>query len=256
MKTSALVDSGSMVTTVSEDFLRSLHPQPTINGLDDLILKCPDSKSLPYLGYIEATIEAEFLCDKEVCVPALVVPSTSYHTEVPIVVGTNVIRLYKEMCSDTEDEVPSEWSNAFLSVQNGFVGSVRSTNKTSINLQPMEVVTVSGFVRKQKEVESAVTEQIENASSKIGVCPRVVAVNKPGRNARVPVKIFNMSATVITIPPRSLLCQLQEVKVLRSCNPLEDDTNTAITNQQTAADEHSDSTKRQKLSSSPILELI
>lgn len=69
----------------------------------------------------------------------------------------------------------------------------------------MEVKTVSGFVRKQKEAESAITEQADRASSKIGVCRRVVAVNKAGRNARVPVKILNMSAKALTIPPRALL---------------------------------------------------
>ena len=97
----------------------------------------------------------------------------------------------------------------------------------------MEVRTISGFVRKQKEAESAITEQAENVSSKIGVCPRVVAVNKAGRNARVPVKVFNMSAKILTIPPRALLYELQEVKVLRSCNPLKEEVKTATTCQQT-----------------------
>ena len=91
----------------------------------------------------------------------------------------------------------------------------------------MEVKTVSDLVRKQKETKSAITEQADTASSKIGVCPRVVAVSKDGRNARVPVKIFNMSAKVLTTPPRSLLCQLQVVKALRSCNPLSDKAKTA-----------------------------
>ena len=43
-------------------------------------------------------------------------------------------------------------------------------------------------------------------------------MDKPGKNARVPVRTFNMSAKVMTIPPKSVLCQLQEVKVLRSCD--------------------------------------
>ena len=51
-ETTALIDSGSMVTTVSEDYLQSLHPTPTLYDLDNLILKGPDGKSLPYLGYI------------------------------------------------------------------------------------------------------------------------------------------------------------------------------------------------------------
>ena len=62
----------------------------------------------------------------------------------------------------------------------------------------------------------------------------MVAVNKSGRNARVPVKLFNMSAKVLMIPPRALLCELQEVKVLCSCNPLSEEDKTATTYQQTA----------------------
>ena len=231
-KTPALIDSGSMVTTVSEDYLNTLHPKPEIIGLEELVLSGPDGKELPYLGYTEATIQAEFLFDKEISVPALVVSSTSYHSEVPIVVGTNVIRICKDKCRDT-DHIPTEWQDAFLSLQNGNVGSVRSTNKMSFDIQQMETITVSGLVRKQKEIESAVTEQTENVSSKIGVCPRVVSLNKPEKTVRVPVRIFNMSAKTLTIQPKSLLCQLQEVKVLRGSNPLLGENYTARSNQQT-----------------------
>ena len=196
----AFLDSGSQVTTVSENVYNSLNPRPPTAGIEDLVLKGPDGRSIPYRECIVVTVSASFLPDKEVDALALVVPITAYHAEVPIVIGTNIIREYDTMC-DSDDDVPPEWKVAFVALQIGFVGSVRSTNKTSITLQPMEVKTVSGFVRKQKETESAITEQADTASSKIGVCPRVVAVNKAGRNARVPIKIFNMSAKVLTIPP-------------------------------------------------------
>ena len=229
----ALLDSGSQVTTVSEDFYNSLDPRPQEADSQEIDLKGPDGRSIPYLHCIEVTVSASFLPGKEIDTLALVVPTTAYHAEVPIIIGTNVIREYDSI-GDSAEDIPPEWKVAFIALHSGFVGSVRSTNKTSITLQPMEVRTVSGFVRKQKEAESAITEPADNASSKIGVCPRVVAVNKPGRNARVPVKLFNMSAKVLTIPPRALLCELQEVKVLRSCNPLSEEDNAATTCQQTA----------------------
>ena len=47
------------------------------------------------------------------------------------------------------------------------------------------------------------------------MCPRVVALDKAGQNQRVPVRVFNMSAKAITVAPHTILCQLQEVKVLR-----------------------------------------
>ena len=91
-------------------------------------------------------------------------------------------------------------------------------------------------MRKQKESEAAITEQSDKASSKIGVCPRVVRLNRQGKTARVPVRIYNMSAKGITIAPRSLLCDLQEVKVLRSVTPVDTENKTAISGQQIASE--------------------
>ena len=71
------------------------------------------------------------------------------------------------------------------------------------------------LVRKQKEVETAITENTEAASSRLGVCPRVVALDKAGQNQRVSVRVFNISAKTVTVTPHTPLCQLQEVKVLR-----------------------------------------
>ena len=55
-------------------------------------------------------------------------------------------------------------------------------------------------------IESAVTEQTDKVSSKIGVCPRVVATEKPEKNARVPVNIFNMSTKVMAISQKYVIC--------------------------------------------------
>lgn len=227
----ALIDSGSQVTTLSEELYNTLDPAPPIVPEQEVDLRGPDGRSLQYIQCVAVTVSADFMSGKEIVVPALVVPTTNYHKDVPVIIGTNVITRYEEMCNADADTIPVEWKRAFLSLHSGFVGSVRSTNKTSFNVQPFESITVSGLVRKQKETESAVTEQSEKASSKIGVCPRVVKLNRQGKTARVPVRIYNMSAKVITIAPRSLLCDLQDVKVLRSINPLDTENSATISGQ-------------------------
>ena len=45
------------------------------------------------------------------------------------------------------------------------VGTVMFTNNSSISLQPFEVKTVSGFVRKKQNVDSAMTESCVNVFS-------------------------------------------------------------------------------------------
>ena len=236
LETTALIDSGSQVTTVSEQYYKQMDPTPPIVPEQEVSLKGPDGRTIPYIHCIEVTVEVDFMPGIELTVPALVVPTTEYHKEVPVIVGTNIISRYRERCEDPE-KVPTEWQHAFLALQAGFLGSVRSTNKSDLQIKPYERVTVSGFLQKQKESEAVITEQSEKASSKIGVCPRVVRLNRQGTTARVPVRIYNMSAKVITIAPRSVLCDLQEVKVLRSVTPGDGDRNTVFTGQQAASDD-------------------
>ena len=109
----------------------------------------------------------------------------------------------------------------------------------------METVTISGFVRKGRNVETAVTEQTEGASSKIGVCPRVDSLDKVGNSQRIPVRIFNMSAKVINIKPKSALCELHEVKLLRHVDfEEENEQNKVKANQQTVVEDMDDSQKQ------------
>ena len=246
-RATALIDSGSQVTTVSEMFYDSLHNKPDLLNLSDFNLTITglDGRSIPYLGLIEVTVKADFMQGKEVEVLALIIPNTEYNQKVPIIVGTNVIRLYQALYSDDSEvaDIPPQWKAAFMSKQYDYAGTVRATNKSPIEIQPMETITVSGLVPKQKNIDSAVTEPTDRASSKLGICPRIVTLNKPGKNARVPVRIFNMSAKVLTLQPNSLLCQLYEVKVLRSCKPETKSDNVARTQQHTASCDSDDTTE-------------
>ena len=68
-----------------------------------------------------------------------------------MVVGTNVIR----ECWNTPDhiqEVPKEWKNAFVASKQSGVGVVKSTNAYDIKVQPKETLTLSGLVRKNRQV--------------------------------------------------------------------------------------------------------
>lgn len=60
-----------------------------------------------------------------------------------------------------------------------------------------------GLVRKKRKVETAITENTETASSRIGVCPRVVALDKTGQNQLVSVRVFNISAKANTVTPHN-----------------------------------------------------
>ncbi len=230
-----------MITTVSETFYRSLTPLPELKSIDDfgLDVYAADGAELPYMGYIEACIGTQFL-DHHIDVPVLVVPTTDHGLSVPVVIGTNVLRLCQEQCEDTTD-IPKPWKTAFMSIHEGYIGKVKSTNQRPIEVQPFETVTIPGLTRKLRNTEAAVTEATESASTRIGVCPRVVTLDKIGRNQRIPVRIFNMSAKAITIKPQTMLCQLQEVKLLRHMDaPATEKESTARVSSQTVGAANSD----------------
>ena len=48
----------------------------------------------------------------------------------------------------------------------------------------------------------------------LSVCPRVGSVKSLGKN-RIPVRIFNMTTKVVYLKPKSIICGLKEVKVMR-----------------------------------------
>ena len=50
----------------------------------------------------------------------------------------------------------------------------------------------------------------DGSTSRLQVCPRMVTLSKPGTSARVPVKMFNLLAKIVTIEPKATLCGLQE----------------------------------------------
>ncbi len=64
-------------------------------------------------------------------------------------------------------------------------------------------------------IEAAVSETGDLPTA-FSVCPRVVSLKNPGKTARVPVRVCNLSAKTIRIESKSVLCNLEEVNVLRS----------------------------------------
>ena len=238
VKSKALIDTGSMVSTVAEDFLNALDPVPIVHNIEELGLKvnAANGQTLPYSGYVEVEVTVSYLQNSALTVPLLVVPMTDYNREVPVIVGTNIIRLYKITC-DGSDAVPAEWKTAFSSICSDRVGVVKTTKK--LTLKPNESRTVTGLVRKNRNAESALTSPIDEdgLSSKLTICPRVVRADKPGTTTRVPVRVCNLSAKVVDILPNTNICSLEEVKVLKR-DPVKDVTEnikyTAEQHQQTA----------------------
>ena len=62
IKTRALIDTGSAISTVCEHFVEHIFPKPIVHDLEeiDLQVKVADGRTLPYTGYIESIIKLPF----------------------------------------------------------------------------------------------------------------------------------------------------------------------------------------------------
>ncbi|MCW4250032.1 MAG: RNase H-like domain-containing protein [Candidatus Thiodiazotropha endolucinida] len=198
-----------------------MDPKPDLHDISEFGLSLSVSSAtgdkLPYKGFIEADVSVPSLGNNSFIVPVLVVADTEYNSQVPAIIGTNVIRLCKQ--SNHKTDVPNEWQTAFDSLCDDTI-PVRTTNNYGIRLAPGEVKTIHGIVRGTKDIQNAVTEHIEGTlSGNLTICPRVVSLKAHGATVRVPVRVCNLSARAVEIPPKSLLCSLSSVNVVDSWTP-------------------------------------
>ena len=189
VETTALIDSGSQISTITEEFLESFNPKPRIFNLKNLNLdvKVAGGYSLPYKGLISVQTSVPFIKDEYIDTLMLVVPQTEHNRTVPVISGTNVLNRLKAVSSDDESSLIRRYrgngwleKTGFSSICNKQVVVVKTTNR--IVLQPLESKVETGFVRKAVDVDAAITEPAaeDGGTSKVIVCPRVVELNKPG----------------------------------------------------------------------------
>lgn len=220
-ETTGLIDSGSMVSSISESFYRSMNPVPELGDTKDfgidLAVYGANGSQLTYIGYINADVLVPKLGPIMHGIPILVVKDTDFNKTVPVIIGTNIIREFTAHRS--KPDTPLEWQTALDSLSDNVI-PVKTTNNFGIRVGPGEVKTIHGLARKSSEMTTAVTEHINNSlSGDLTICPRVVSLKSPGTTVRVPVRVCNLSAHAIEIPPRSLLCSLNEVSVVDSWTP-------------------------------------
>ena len=122
VRTVGLVDTGSAIRTVSEDFLNKISPKPHTFSLEEfeLEVKVADCRTLPYTGCIEATVKLPF-SEANIDTLLLVVPTTEYSKKVPLIIGMNVINRLKPQVSENE-EAPQAWQSAAHSAYDMFHG--------------------------------------------------------------------------------------------------------------------------------------
>ena len=86
----ALLDSGSMVSTITSQYWNENFPDQPVHPLDDLLtLSGAGGSEIPYRGYVEVDTKLPGLDASPF--PFLVVEETEYNSRVPVLIGTNIL---------------------------------------------------------------------------------------------------------------------------------------------------------------------
>ena len=89
----SLIDTGSTVSTMSKTFYESLMNVPLHSIGNILQIEAATGHTLPYAGYVECDIKINELNITDTFGLFLVVPDTGFNKPVPVIIGTNLLRV-------------------------------------------------------------------------------------------------------------------------------------------------------------------
>lgn len=225
------MDTGATVSTMSQAFydqhLSSIPITPITSVLN---IECADGQSLPYSGYIQLDLEVSGIdAECQSCL-LLVVPTSNYNYNVPILLGTNVLSVYLGTCKHKhgdkflqEANLHTPWYLAFrcmvlqerdLVRRNFQLGLVKCAGLKRVVIPPNSDVTVTGYIDKalpyrhtcailQSTHRSAIPDDLD-------ISPSLITYREKGF---VDVNISNVTTRTVVIQPRALLCEIHPVFV-------------------------------------------
>ena len=210
-----LLDSGSQVTTISRKFYEEYLGKLPMRPLSDLlVIEGAGGNSIPYLGFIEFNLELPGLLVGVHHTLALVCEDTKYSKSVPLLVGTNVLKL---VCDPNSSSIPSGTSSVLKSVflaqrlcdDDGQLGSVKLLGKRSVRVDPGCIVRVSGISRHCAvgKPYPALLEGYEDREDGLVVGSSLVTMSG-GRNNKVKVSVFNPNDRPVWISRHSVIGKL------------------------------------------------
>jgi transposase InsO family protein len=202
-----LLDTGSMVTTISETYYRKhLADRCELLELDCIIkLEGAGGNELPYSGFVEVGFCVPG-SDDELTVPVLVVPATRYNADVPIIVGTNVLDILKKRGFSSKSHA---WRLAMQHYVEHDDVAVYTTSAKEI--APNCSVVICARVGAQRPYKAGILEPVDLLPGGV-VMP--VSVVRLQENQTVYVRLMNLSSHNVRIPKRQRIATLSCAKLL------------------------------------------
>ena len=234
VQTIGLLDTGSCVSTISKAFYENNFKDLELMPLDNILkLECADGQSLPYFGYIQVDLQSVDFPTKHVQSSILlVVPDTEYNSNVPLLLGTNVLTEFLNSCKyELGDnflhhaELHTPWYLAFrclvvrdkeLKKNKHRLAVIKSAERENITVPANSTVTIKGVTSKELDYRPTCAMLVQTEKSVLpddfDITPAVVHYNYK-KNGIIEVQVSNVTMSTYTIPPKAVLCELQPVAV-------------------------------------------
>ena len=205
-KVKALIDTGSMVTTISEEFFRSqLKDTYRLQSLQTILqIEGAGGNQVPYCGFIELDVEIPNCMDL-VVVPTLVVPTTSYNSTVPMIVGTNVLKILQEkgsVCTGAWNKGLNNLAEAMSTPDNIVVYAQKN-----ISISPGQSKVICGRLGIAGHCHSGILEAAESLPGGL-ILPEYATQIQNSKI--VQVQLLNVSTKTIEIPKRQRIATFQK----------------------------------------------
>ncbi|MCU7801000.1 MAG: retroviral-like aspartic protease family protein, partial [gamma proteobacterium symbiont of Lucinoma myriamae] len=230
----ALLDTGSTVTTISEQFYDNYLSNVTIKPLESILtIECADGQNLPYKGYVEVELCVSGIENSQIitCL-ALIVPKSNYNSKVPLLLGTNVLSMFLDMCKQKygdkmlqDAQLFTPWFLCFrtmllqekeLKRHKNVLGYVKSAESKSIIIPPDTTKVLAGCIDKGLKYHTtcallqATTGSV--LTNDLDVCPTLITYDGHGKGL-VDVHVSNITTRTVNVQPNGLLCEIQPVQL-------------------------------------------
>jgi hypothetical protein len=202
-KCACLIDTGSMVTSVGEQFYNRYLKKFKLQDLNNVLqVEGAGGHSLTFKGFIEVDITVPGHTEEPLWVPVLVAPATVYNNRVPLIVGTNVLSRL------SQGRKPDIWTaviNSMISAK--YVSKeVAVYSCAQLVIPPNGIVTFKGRLGSRCGFNTGCLEPAETLPGGI-MLMRSIAV--PDEDNRVHVLLHNLTSRSIEIPAKQKVAGIQ-----------------------------------------------
>lgn len=233
----ALIDTGSAVSTISLKFYETYLHDILLQPVECLLtLECADGTELPYHGVISCELQVYGIADSPQTIQCLflIVNDTKYHESVPTLIGTNILSV---LLSETKQKygvqflqkvkVHTPWFIAFrcmtlrergLSRRAYVLARVKSAEERPVTIPPNSSVTIQGYLfdklpyRYYPVCGTLSPTARSRIPTDLDIEPSVITYDTAG-SAPIPVHVSNITTNTVTINPRALLCEVQQISI-------------------------------------------